>query len=86
LVTSDLPMRDPSRFLPIDAIACGTDGGQPLILAGGQKGVYRSVSAVEWKPSANQSTADVVTVPGTWLLCSGEHKIKVVQADATSGD
>jgi Baseplate J-like protein len=64
----------------------GTAVVERLILAAGDRGVYRSTNAVDWVASANQSTADVVTVPDTWLLCSGEHKIKVVQQDAPSGD
>jgi hypothetical protein len=36
--------------------------------------------------SANQSTVDLVTVPDTWLLCSGAHDVKVVRSDAPRGD
>ncbi|MET8233153.1 putative baseplate assembly protein [Micromonospora sp. NPDC005298] len=97
-VNCGLPLRDRTRFVPVDAIAVagpatatggtggGTAGGDRLILAGGERGVHRSVDAVEWTPSANQATADVVTVPDTWLLCSGEHDIEVVRQDATLGD
>lgn len=103
-VNCGLPLRDRTRFVPVDAIAVagpatatgGTGVGpagdpaggtaERLILAGGERGVHRSVDAVEWTPSANQATADVVTVPDTWLLCSGEHDIEVVRQDATLGD
>ncbi|MEU1394541.1 putative baseplate assembly protein [Micromonospora zamorensis] len=95
-VNCGLPLRDRTRFVPVDAIAVsgptagGTAGGpaaaERLILAGGERGVYRSAGAVDWTPSANQATADVVTVPDTWLLCSGEHDIEVVRQDATLGD
>ncbi|MCP2327988.1 hypothetical protein HDA40_006495 [Hamadaea flava] len=108
-VNCGLPLRDRTRFVPVDAVAAavvpatsaapavgratvgaagtgGTSAVERLILAGGANGVFRSSTAVEWTPSANQSTADVVTVPDTWLLCSGEHDIKVVQQDAPSGD
>ncbi|WP_027345348.1 putative baseplate assembly protein [Hamadaea tsunoensis] len=84
-VNCGLPLRDRTRFVPVDAIAAGA-GGDTLILAGGTRGVFRSITAVDWTASANQATADVVTVPDTWLLCSGEHKIKVVQQDAASGN
>ncbi|MEU5908821.1 putative baseplate assembly protein [Micromonospora sp. NPDC047467] len=94
-VNCGLPLRDRTRFVPVDAIAVsgaaasGTATGgatERLILAGGERGVHRSTGAVDWTPSANQATADVVTVPDTWLLCSGEHDIEVVRQDATLGD
>ncbi|WP_328534263.1 putative baseplate assembly protein [Micromonospora zamorensis] len=95
-VNCGLPLRDRTRFVPVDAIAVsgptagGAAGGpgaaERLILAGGERGVYRSAGALDWTPSANQATADVVTVPDTWLLCSGEHDIEVVRQDATLGD
>ncbi|MEV4657227.1 putative baseplate assembly protein [Micromonospora sp. NPDC049301] len=90
-VNCGLPLRDRTRFEPVDAIAvsggAATGAGQErLILAGGARGVYRSAGAVDWTASANQATADVVTVPDTWLLCSGEHDIEVVRQDATLGD
>ncbi|MEU5722176.1 putative baseplate assembly protein [Micromonospora sp. NPDC047738] len=91
MVNCGLPLRDRTRFVPVDAIAAtvpsaGADGAARLILAGGERGVYRSGDAADWTASANQATADVVTVPGTWLLCSGEHDIEVVRQDAPSGD
>ncbi|MBO4160876.1 putative baseplate assembly protein [Micromonospora antibiotica] len=88
-VNCGLPLRDRTRFVPVDAIAgtaAGPDGTGRLILAGGERGVHRSTDAVDWTASANQATADVVTVPDTWLLCSGEHDIEVVGHDAPGGD
>ncbi|MFG2164206.1 putative baseplate assembly protein [Micromonospora chersina] len=89
-VNCGLPLRDRTRFVPVDAIAAtvpsGAGGAGRLILSGGERGVYRSGDAEDWTASANQATADVVTVPGTWLLCSGEHDIEVVRQDAPSGD
>lgn len=97
-VNCGLPLRDRTRFVPVDAVAVSgppTVAANPpaadptadrLVLAGGERGVYRSADAVTWTASANQATADVVTVPDTWLLCSGEHDIEVVRQDATLGD
>jgi hypothetical protein len=89
-VNCGLPLRDRTRFVPVDALAAtapsGAGGADRLVLAGGERGVYRSGDAVDWTASANQATADVVTVPGTWLLCSGEHDIEVVRQDASNGD
>ncbi|MET8067804.1 putative baseplate assembly protein, partial [Micromonospora sp. NPDC005313] len=90
MVNCGLPLRDRTRFVPVDAIAAtaptGTSGTGRLVLAGGERGVFRSGDGADWTASANQATADVVTVPGTWLLCSGEHDIEVVRQDAPSGD
>jgi hypothetical protein len=106
MVNCGLPLRDRTRFVPVDAIAAtsgatatggapgggvgpgggGQGGAERLILAAGERGVHRSADAVDWTPSANQATADVVTVPDTWLLCSGEHDIEVVRQDAPNGD
>ncbi|MFE9689306.1 putative baseplate assembly protein [Micromonospora sp. NPDC005806] len=90
VVNCGLPLRDRPRFVPVEAIAAtvpsGAGGAARLILAGGERGVYRSGDAADWTASANQATADVVTVPDTWLLCSGEHDIEVVRQDAPSGD
>jgi hypothetical protein len=77
-VNCGLPLRDRTRFEPVDAIAAGP--GQ--LLAGGVRGVYRSADAVTFAVSANQSTVDLVTTPETWLLCSGEHEITVVRDEA----
>ncbi|MFF5174639.1 baseplate J/gp47 family protein [Micromonospora sp. NPDC000089] len=87
-VNCGLPLRDRTRFVPVDAVAAtgGAGPAERLVLAGGERGVYRSGDAVDWTASANQATADVVTVPDTWLLCSGEHDIEVVRQDAPNGD
>ncbi|MEV4821997.1 putative baseplate assembly protein [Micromonospora sp. NPDC049274] len=94
-VNCGLPLRDRTRFVPVDAVAVsgpatvgasGSTAADRLVLACGERGVYRSADAVTWTASANQATADVVTVPDTWLLCSGEHDIEVVRQDATLGD
>ncbi|MDG4800474.1 putative baseplate assembly protein [Micromonospora sp. WMMD980] len=88
MVNCGLPLRDRTRFSPVDAIAATAPSaaGDRLVLAGGERGVYRSGDGEDWTASANQATADVVTVPGTWLLCSGEHDIEVVRQDAPNGD
>jgi hypothetical protein len=78
-VNCGLPLRDRTRFVAVESIAAGN--GQ--LLAGGGGGVYRSTDAVTFTVSANQSTVDLVTVPDTWLLCSGEHAITVVRDTAT---
>ncbi len=65
-------------FEPIYAVAAG---GR-TILAGAQRGVYRSRdegTSFVWTSSLED--ADIVHLPPTWLFCSGEHQIDVVSRD-----
>ena len=36
-----------------------------------------------WKAAASTELAQLVTIPPTWLLVSGDHDIEVVSEDAT---
>jgi hypothetical protein len=80
-VNCGLPLRDRTRFEPVRGVAASA--GQYLV--GGPRGVYRSTDAVTFRVSANQATVDLVTVPDTWLLCSGQHEITVVRDGAGDG-
>jgi hypothetical protein len=82
-VNSGLPLRDRSRFEPVDAVAAS---GARALFAGGPRGVYRSDDGYRWAATANRETREPVTIPDTWLLCSGEHQIEVVRQDAARGD
>jgi hypothetical protein len=82
-VNCGLPLRDRARFHPVEAI---TSTGDTPLLVGGPHGVYRSTDMEHWSATANRETSDAVTIPDMWLLCSGEHRIKVIPADATPGD
>ena len=46
----------------------------------------RSADLTTWAGAANRETRQQVTIPDTWLLCSGEHDIEVVREDETLGD
>jgi hypothetical protein len=86
-VNCGLPLRDRPRFMPVQAVAAGVSPTGP-VLAGGPQGVYRSPDAFLWTAAADRETRDAVTIPDTWLLCSGEHRIEVVVeggGDATPG-
>ena len=80
-VNGGLPLRDRTRFEATDSVATGPG----LVLAGGSRGVYRSTDGQRWTAAAGRETRDTVTVPDTWLICSGDHDIEVVRDDATSG-
>jgi Baseplate J-like protein len=79
-VNSGLPLRDRTRFAALETVAVDPSGSP--VLVGGSSGVHRSLDARRFAPAAGRETTEVVTVPDTWLLCSGEHDIEVVSEDA----
>jgi hypothetical protein len=81
-VNGGLPLRDRTRFEPTESVATGAG----LVLAGTNRGVYRSPDGQRWTAAAARETRETVTVPDTWLICSGDHDIEVVRDDATSGN
>jgi hypothetical protein len=86
-VNCGLPLRDRPRFTPVETVAATAVPGGP-VMAGGPQGVYRSPDAFLWTAAASRETREVVTIPDTWLLCSGEHRIEVLvegAGDATPG-
>jgi hypothetical protein len=75
-----LPLRDPGRFYPVLALASSPQAG--LVLAGGEKGVFRSKDGGQtYTSSSSKEFSDKVTLPATWLFVSGEHDILVVSED-----
>jgi hypothetical protein len=83
-VNCGLPLRDRARFEPTEALASDDEGA--LLLAGTARGLFRSSDLTRWAAAANRETREMVTIPDTWLLCSGDHDIEVVRDDATTGD
>ncbi|MCP3141705.1 putative baseplate assembly protein [Pyxidicoccus xibeiensis] len=73
-----LPLREAERlFQPVAALAT-PPGGSPL-LAGGPDGVFRKVVGGErYEPVSTREFTEKVTLPPTWLLCSGAHVLEVV--------
>ena len=73
-------------FNSVPARAAPTDGGPPL-LACGQNGVFRSVDhALTFEylfktADLKDRDARVVTLPETWLFCSGSHNVTAVTED-----
>jgi hypothetical protein len=75
-----LPIRDVEHiFQPLHSVAIDPASG--LILAGGPAGVYRSVNGSGYENASKREYAEQVTLPQTWLFCSGEHKLHVVRED-----
>jgi hypothetical protein len=81
-----LPIRDVERiFQPVHAVAADPDGR--LLLAGGPTGVYRSLDhGVTYERCSTGEFSEQVTLPETWLFCSGEHKIEVMSEGETARD
>jgi hypothetical protein len=81
-----LPQRELGRvFHRVDALA--TDPGGGLLMAGGPVGVYRSSNGgLLYDPCSKSEFTEKVTLPDTWLFCSGEHDVTVVSEDETKRD
>ncbi len=60
------------------ALATRVDGA--LLMAAGAGGVFKTVDARTYQPSSQAEYDDVVTLPPTWLFCSGQHEIEVTHA------
>ena len=74
-VNSGLPLRDRTRFEPVEAVAAA--GGQ--VLAGTARGVHRATGPESWAPTAVRERREMVSIPETWLFCSGDHDVQVVR-------
>jgi hypothetical protein len=76
-VNCGLPLRDPGRFHPVDAVMADEDEG--LTLSGGLQGVVLSRDeGVTYQLCSSKEFTDKVTLPDTWLFVSGEHGLDVV--------
>lgn len=84
-VRCGLPLRDPGRFQPVATVAADPAG--TLVLAGGAEGVFRSADrGVRYEPASRKEFSDKVTLPPTWLFCSGEHEVVIGRADEAERD
>ncbi|KXU87044.1 hypothetical protein CR51_36270 [Caballeronia megalochromosomata] len=88
---SRLPARDQAGgedkriFLPVSAVA--TMPTAAFVLAGGEEGVYRTDDGgATYENVSLHAIGDRITLPRTWLLCSGAHDIKVQMEDESGKD
>ncbi|MEM7049069.1 MAG: putative baseplate assembly protein [Acidobacteriota bacterium] len=84
VASSGLPMRDRGRLVPVYAVA--VDPEDRWIFAAGPEGVFRSRDGGEQYEALSKQEFDKVTLPETWLFCSGEHEIDVVTEDEADSD
>jgi hypothetical protein len=76
-----LPLRDPSRFLEVNAVAADPAGRYAM--AAGDVGVFRTDDDGDnYVESSKREFGETVTLPATWLFCSGLHEISVVSESA----
>jgi hypothetical protein len=85
-INCKLPLRGAERlFQPIDAAA--TDPLGNYLLAAGPEGIYRSQDqAKSYEHVSSSEFSEKVTLPSTWLFCSGEHEMTVQSDDETRRD
>lgn len=82
-VRCGLPLREVDRFHRVSDVAADPEGR--LIFAGGPEGIYRSRDGgANYESCSTKEFADNVTLPETWLFCSGEHEIDIVSQDEAS--
>lgn len=86
VIGSGLPIRDTDRiFQPVYAVAA--DPNQHEVMAGGPVGIFRSTdNGTSYESCSGDVFQDKVTLPGTWLFCSGEHNVEVVTEDEAGRD
>jgi hypothetical protein len=76
-VNAGLPLRDAGRFDRVTGVAAAPNGGP--VLAAGPRGVAVTRDrGATYTVCRRVLTTEDVTVPDTWLLCSGRHRIEVV--------
>jgi hypothetical protein len=80
-VSCGLPLRDPGRFLEVSAVAADPAGEHAMAV--GDVGVFRTDDQGEdYVESSRREFDETVTLPATWLFCSGLHEISVVSESA----
>ncbi len=75
-----LPVRERNKFESVDAVAFSAAPGR--LMAAGPKGVLRSDDHGEhFTTCSGREFSDQVTLPATWLFCSGMHELTVKTED-----
>ncbi|HZN25601.1 MAG TPA: hypothetical protein VFB75_15350, partial [Burkholderiales bacterium] len=77
-----LPLREKDRlFHPVAALA--TMPGRELTFAGGPAGLFATLDRRLYTRTGVSEYTNKVSLPATWLFCSGDHEIEVVSEDAS---
>ncbi|MBI3560628.1 MAG: baseplate J/gp47 family protein [Gammaproteobacteria bacterium] len=79
-VSCGLPLHEVGRLEIVDSVVNDPDG--TLVMAAGIKGIYRSQdNGINYNKCSLREFTDEVSLPRTWLFCSGDHEIEVVSED-----
>lgn len=79
-VSCGLPLHEVGRLEIIDSVV--SDPAGKWVMASGIKGIYRSQDqGINYSKCSSSEFTDEVSLPKTWLFCSGEHEIEVVSED-----
>lgn len=80
-----LPTRDKVRlFEPVQA-ASRSDEGSPLFIAC-KDGIYRSPDMIKFAKCSQNEFIEQITLPHSWIFCSGRHEIEVIQENEARSD
>lgn len=83
-INAGLPLTGDDDFPvePVVSVASQATGSGEVVMAGTASGVFRSRdSGASYVTASGSVFLDKVTLPPTWLFCSGEHELDVVRAD-----
>jgi hypothetical protein len=76
-INCGLPAAEVGRLQPVEVVASNAAGAW-LLAAPLNRGVYRSSDGgASFIPCSSRKFTEEVTVPDNWILCSGQHDIKV---------
>jgi hypothetical protein len=77
-----LPQRGTDRiFQSVTSVAASNTDG--MILCGGAAGIFRSVDSGKRFQNISSPVMREVTIPDTWLFCSGAHQVEVLERHET---
>ncbi len=78
IIGCGLPIRaDSERLYPITDLAI--DAGRDRLLVGTEQGLFEPIDGTAvFRSCGSRVFTDQVTIPETWLFCSGDHDIEVV--------
>lgn len=86
---SGLPEREGGILQPVRAVAVNAAGapaqGPRIVMSAGDDGVHRSLDGGQAYENAAAGEFETVTLPGTWLFCSGAHEIEARSEDEVLG-
>jgi hypothetical protein len=75
--SSGLPLQENRRFHPVVAV----QAAHGVALAATGRGVFRTADGTSFKATARRVLTDLVTIPASWLFCSGNHSVHVAVED-----